>query len=226
MPIDMTTVAGMGTLRVGIVVPNPPFTGMPGGLDVDLAKAIADALGDQAEFVDYRTVDDVLEALGNGEVDCAAGGLTATDGRVAFAPPYLIAGQALAVDAENHPNVHSVDELDGLTVAVQRGSAAERFAARLKGSVKRCDQLDIDGCDAVVALAPVLTEYAKGRSGVDVVQKGLSVEHVALAVAGHDRQLLSRISLAQAELEEAGTLQQIRRRWLGSPYADQSLALH
>lgn len=223
----MTTVAGMGTLRVGIVVPNPPFTGMPGGLDVDLANAIADALGDQAEFVDYRTVDDVLGALGSGDVDCAAGGLTAGEGRVAFAPPYLIAGQALAVNAENHPNVHSVDELGGLTVAVQRGSTAEQYAAQLSDvSVKRCDHLDIDGCDAVVALAPVLTEYVKGRSDVDVVQKGLSVEHIALAVAGHDQQMLSRITVAQAELEEAGTLQQIRRKWLGNPYADQSLAVH
>jgi hypothetical protein len=52
------------------------------------------------------------------------------------------------------------------------------------------------------------------------------VEHIAIAVAGHDQQLLSRISVAQAELEEAGTLQQMRRKWLGNPYADQSLAVH
>jgi ABC-type amino acid transport substrate-binding protein len=200
---------------------------MPGGLDVDLMTAIADALGDHAEFVDYPNVDDAVDALSEGDVDCAVGGITAADDRAAFAPPYLISGQALALDATRHPQVHSVEELGGLTVAVQRGSTAEQYATRLREvSVKQCDHLDIDGCDAVVALAPVLAQYANSRPDVDVVQKGLTVEHIAVAVATHDQQMLSRISVAQAELEDAGTLQQIRRKWLGNPYADQSLAVH
>ncbi|HYJ55189.1 MAG TPA: transporter substrate-binding domain-containing protein, partial [Mycobacterium sp.] len=58
---------------------------------------------------------------------------------------------------------------------------------------------------------------------VDVVQRGLSVEHIAIAVAPADRTLAARLQVAQAELEEDGTLQRIRRKWLGNPYADQSL---
>lgn len=219
----------MGTLRVGIVVPNPPFTGTDGesGLDIDLMKAVAESLGDGVEFVDYGGADAVLDALEKGDVDCAAGGLTVTGDRAAFAPPYLITGQALAVDAEHHPHVRSVDDLDGLTVAVHRGSAAEQYATRLRaGSVAPRDALDIDGCDAVVALGPVLIELAKRLPSVDVVQTGLTVEDLAIAVAGHDQQMLSRITVAQAELEDAGTLQHIRRKWLGNPYADQSLAVH
>jgi hypothetical protein len=38
--------------------------------------------------------------------------------------------------------------------------------------------------------------------------------------------LLQRIATAQAELEDDGTLQAIRRKWLGNPYLDQSLAAH
>ena len=38
--------------------------------------------------------------------------------------------------------------------------------------------------------------------------------------------MLSRITVAQAELEADGTLQSIRRKWLGNPYADQRLAVH
>jgi hypothetical protein len=30
----------------------------------------------------------------------------------------------------------------------------------------------------------------------------------------------------QAELEDDGTLQRLRRKWLGNPYIDQSLAAH
>lgn len=223
----------MGMLRVGAVVPVPPFIGAqtdggdPAGLDVDLMTAIADSLGDDVRFVGYKTYDDLFKALDAGDVDCVAGGLTDTDERAAFAPPYLITGAALAVDARRHPQVHSVDELAGLTVAVRRGSAAERYVTGISGcAVEVRDDLDIGDCDGVIALAPVLTEYAGPLPGVDVVQKGLTVENVAIGVRPGDQQLLSRITVALAELEDAGTLQGIRRKWLGNPYADQRLAVH
>ena len=74
---------------------------------------------------------------------------------------------------------------------------------------------------------PVLTELVKlayrASPGVQVVQRGLSVEHIAIAVAVADQVLASRLQIAQAALEEAGTLQRIRRTWLGKPYVDQSV---
>jgi len=42
-------------------------------------------------------------------------------------------------------------------------------------------------------------------------------------VAVADQVLASRLQIAQAALEEAGTLQRIRRKWLGKPYVDQSV---
>ncbi|MFS0899020.1 ABC transporter substrate-binding protein [Mycolicibacterium litorale] len=221
----------MGTLRVGVVVPVPPFTdddgGDPTGLDVDLMRAVAMSMGDQVQFLAYEDHDGVFRALMSGDVDSAAGGLAVSDERAAFAPPYVITGQALAVDARRHPHVHSVDELEGLTVAVRRGSTAEQYVTQLRGAAVRvCDRLDTEGCDGMVALAPVLTAVSAHLPGVEVVQKGLTVEHIAIAVARHDQQMLSRITVAQAELEEAGTLQTLRRKWLGNPYADQSLAVH
>ena len=38
-----------------------------------------------------------------------------------------------------------------------------------------------------------------------------------------DQALAGRLRVAQAELEEDGTLQRIRRKWLGNPYVDQIL---
>ncbi len=58
-----------------------------------------------------------------------------------------------------------------------------------------------------------------------MVQRGLSVEDIAIAVAPGDQALLGRLQVAQAELEEDGTLQRLRRTWLGNPYADQSLGV-
>lgn len=237
----------MGTLRVGVAYPDPPFNGMPGdaGLDIDLMTVIADALGESVEFVPYEGADfdGIFDALAAGTFECVAAGTTVTPERerkATFAPPYLISGQALAVDTTRLPHVHSVDDLEGLTIGVQRGNTSEPIAQRLvddgkAAAVRRYDYADIrtalddlaDGrCDAVMKLGPVLAELVKPLTTVEVVQQGLSTEQIAIAVATHDARALSRITVAQAELEDAGTLQQIRRRWLGNPYADQSLAVH
>ena len=49
-------------------------------------------------------------------------------------------------------------------------------------------------------LAPVLTELVKPIAGVEVVQRGISVENIAIAVALADQGLLRHITAAQEEL--------------------------
>ena len=58
----------------------------------------------------------------------------------------------------------------------------------------------------------------------EVVQRGLSREEIAIAVAPANGPLLESITTAQAALEADGRLQGLRRKWLGNPYRDQSLA--
>ncbi|MGV0792557.1 ABC transporter substrate-binding protein [Mycolicibacterium sp. XJ1819] len=237
----------METLRVGAAVPAPPFNGMPGdtGLDIELMTELAQKLGATAEFgsVEGAEFDNLFAALNAGDYDCAASGISVTPARehmATFAPPYLISGQALAVDVTRRPRVRSVDDLAGLIIGAQRGDTGLALAERLvaegrAASVRTYDRGDAGAaladltngaCDALVTLAPTLAELVKPVSGVQIVQKGLTVEHIAIAVKRSDQALLGRLSVTQAELEQDGTLQRIRRKWLGSPYADQSLALH
>lgn len=236
----------MAILRVGAAFPDPPFNGMPddAGLDIDLMTAAAEKLGMAVEFVPYEGPDfnGIFDALNSGAFDCVAAGTTVTPERekkAAFAPPYLISGQSLAVDTNRLPNVHSVDDLEGLTIGVQQGNTsgpiaeklvADGKAARVKvydyGNIRAAlDDLTTGGCDAFMKLAPVLTELVKPVADVEVVQRGISTEDIAIAVGLEDQPLLTRISVAQAELEEDGALQRIRRKWLGNPYTDQSLAV-
>jgi polar amino acid transport system substrate-binding protein len=236
----------MKTLRVGVAYPDPPFNGMAegGGLDIDLMTAIADKLSVGVEFVAYDGSDfnGIFDALNSGTFDCVAAGTTVTSERetkAAFVPPYVISGQSLAVDTRRLPTVHSVDDLEGLTIGVQQGNTsapiaealvAEGKAAQVKvyayGDIRAAlDDLTAGGCDAFMKLAPVLTELVKPIRDVEVVQRGISTENIAIAVGRDDQELLARITVAQAELEEDGTLQRIRRKWLGNPYADQSLGM-
>ena len=236
----------MDTLRVGAFVSDPPFSGMTGGgLAVDLATAMGAALGLPVEPVAHEgpDVDGILASLAAGAFDCVIAGVvvTAERRRVAvFGPPYLVSDQALAVDAARHPAVRSVDDLVGLTVAVRRGSTGHSVAKRLLadgrvGAVHAFDDrdfrsvaggLEAAGCDALVALAPTLAKLVGPLPDVDVVQRGLSRDEVAVAVAPHDDRLLAQLVTAQEGLEADGSLQELRRKWLGNPYRDQSLAAH
>lgn len=236
----------MAVLTVGVAYPDPPFNGMPGdtGLDIEVMRALAAKLGDEVTFVGYdgADFDGIFDRLGAGEYDCVIAGTTVTPQRAAkaaFLPPYVISGQGLAVDTERLPHVRSVDDLAGLTIGVQRGNTSEAIAEGLvaEGKAARVRLYDYGaistaiadlgagGCDAVMKLAPVLAQLVRDVPGVEVVARGLSVEDIAIAVAPTDTALLARLQVAQAELEEDGTLQKLRRRWLGNPYVDQSVAV-
>lgn len=236
----------METLRVGAAFPDPPFNGMPDdtGLDIDLMTAIAEKLGATVEFIAYEGVDfnGIFDGLGSA-YECVTAGTTVTPDRekkAQFVPPYLISGQSLAVDTRRLPHVTSIDDLEGLTIGVQQGNTSQPIAERLVaagkaaavrvydyGSIRSAlADLTTGECDAFMKLAPVLNELVKPIPGVEVVQRGISVENIAIAVALGDQTLLGRLTVAQAELEEDGTLQRIRGKWLGNPYADQNLAVH
>lgn len=238
----------MTTLRAGVAYPDPPFNGVGahwGGLDIDLITAIGAAMGVPVQLVAYDGPDfeGIFDRLEAGDYDCVVAGTTVTAERArraAFAPPYLVSGQALAVDTGRLPAVRSVDDLAGLTIGVQRGNTSQPIAERLVAdgkakAVRVYDYGDIrtaladlttGGCDAVMKLAPVLAELVRTVPGVEVVQRNISREDIAIAVASHDHDMLERIAAAQAEVEDDGTLQRIRRKWLGNPYIDQSLAMH
>jgi ABC-type amino acid transport substrate-binding protein len=236
----------MAILRVGVAFPDPPFNGIAdGGLDIDLIDAVAAAMGMTVALVAYdgSDFDGIFDELGSGTYDCVIAGTTVTperQRRAAFAPPYLISGQSLAVDTERLPEVRSVDDLAGLTIGVQQGNTSQPVAEHLVaegkaaavrvydyGSIRTAlTDLSIGGCDAFMKLAPVLTELVRPLGGVEVVQRNISREDIAIAVSLGNDAMLQRIASAQAELEDDGTLQGMRRKWLGNPYIDQSLAAH
>jgi ABC-type amino acid transport substrate-binding protein len=230
-------------LRVGAAFPDPPFNGAKndGGLDISMMQAIGDELAAKVEFIAYSGADfnGIFAGLNAGDYHCVAAGTTVTPerARVAlFCEPYLISGQSLAVDVTRLPQVRSVDDLAGLTIGVQQGNTSQPIAQKLvvqgkAGAVRVYDyghirnavhDLTTGGCDAFMKLAPVLTELVRPVQGVEVVQRGISVERIAVAVPLSDHELRARINAAQAHLEATGRMSEIRRTWLGSPQLDQS----
>jgi hypothetical protein len=156
-----------------------------GGLDIDLMTEIAESLRATVEFIAYedRDFNGIFDALNVGDYDCVAAGTTMTPDRekkAAFAPPYLISGQSLAVDTRRLPHVRSIDDLGGLIIGVQQGNTSEPIAERLVAEGKAAavrvydygtirsalTDLTTGGCDAFMKLAHVLTELDKPITSV------------------------------------------------------------
>src|SRR4051794_12460928 len=109
------SVAALPVLKVGAALPDPPFelmqNGKPAGFDIALMQLIAARIGRSWQLVPYDGSDfnGIFDGLNSGAFDCVASGATITPGRqkiADFCNPYVVSGQSLVVDPQQHPDVH------------------------------------------------------------------------------------------------------------------------
>ena len=135
---DLTYVQDKGTLVVGITYFEPMDYKAEGsdewiGFDADMAKAFAESLGVTAEFIEI-TWDYKVEELESNNIDCVWNGMTLTDevtSAMATSTPYCTNYQVLVYPADQAAEFENLTSLEGLTVAVESGSAGENAAEAL-----------------------------------------------------------------------------------------------
>ena len=118
-----------GTLSIGSDIAYAPFefyeegTETADGVDVDLAKALAAALGVDAEFVNTGW-DGIIPALQSEDFDALMSAMTITEDRSAEIDfvAYITVGTGIVVPTGNPDGITGLDDLCGMTVAVQVGT--------------------------------------------------------------------------------------------------------
>ena len=128
--------APQGVLRVAINYGNPVLAqkgedGLPQGVSVALAKALAQELGVQAQLITFDAAGKVFAALEQKTWDVAFLAIEPVRAeQIAFSEPYVIIEGTYLVAADS-PYVH-VDDLDqpGLKLAVGKGAAYDLFLSR------------------------------------------------------------------------------------------------
>ena len=236
MSVSTTT---SGFLTVGSALPDPPFEfvdhGNSAGFDIEWMQAIAAELSLQWRLVPFQGADfnDIFRGLASSRADCVASGTTVTPERekiAAFCEPYLRSGQSLVCNIEATPDVHSVDDLRGMVLAVQKGNTSEPVAFRLKSEGRvadvrvyayhdigtMLDDLDAARIGAVMKLAPVMHWFVRDRPNLRVVQENITDESLAVAVSPGNGTLRQAINEAQSRLVANGTLSRLTKKWLGS----------
>ncbi|MGB3294042.1 MAG: amino acid ABC transporter substrate-binding protein [Phormidesmis sp.] len=130
----LQTVLDRGTLVCGVEGSIPGFSFVEGGeysgLDVDTCKAVAAALFDDPEAVEFRDLDSTerFEALKGGEVDMLARNTTWTISRdtsvgMEFAPTTFFDGQGMLVRADS--GITGLEGFEGKSVCVETGTTTE-----------------------------------------------------------------------------------------------------
>ena len=128
---DMAYVVDKGTLVVGITDFEPmDYKDENGdwiGFDADMAKAFAESLGVEAEFVEIDWDNKALELEGK-SIDCVWNGMTLTDevtSSMECTDAYLNNAQVVVVPKSEADKYQDTDSLKNLSFAVEAGSAGE-----------------------------------------------------------------------------------------------------
>lgn len=161
---DMEYVKGKGTLVVGITDFEPMDYKGDGdewiGFDADMAKAFAESLGVEAEFVEIDWDNKIMELDGK-TIDCVWNGMTLTDevtSSMECSNAYCNNAQVVIVPSDVADKYQDTDSLSDLSFAVEAGSAGEAAVA----------DLDLE-YTSVKAQSDALMEVAAGTSGAAVI---------------------------------------------------------
>lgn len=161
---DMAYVQDKGTLIVGMTDFNPmdykDENGEWIGFDADMAKAFAESLGVEVEFLEINW-DNKLMELDTKGIDVIWNGMTINDevkAGASVSEPYCRNGQVVVVPADKAEDYQTVESLSGLNFAVENGSAG---AAQL-------DALNLSYV-AKTTQADALMEVASGASDACVI---------------------------------------------------------
>ena len=161
---DLAYVQDKGTLVVGITEFEPmDYQNTDGewiGFDADMAKAFAEYLGVEVEFLEINWDNKLMELDAKG-VDAIWNGMTITDevtSGASVSEPYCNNGQVVVLSAGKAADYQDVDSLSGLNFAVENGSAG-------------AGQLDALGIAYVAKTtqADALMEVASGASDACVI---------------------------------------------------------
>ncbi len=120
-------------LRIGTNAEYPPFEFKNGdqfaGVDMDLAKAIAEKMGVQYEIIDMD-FDALIPSLTSKKIDLAMSAITITDERkqqVDFSLPYYIANQVIIAKNESTVKIEKLEDLAKYKVGAQNGTTGQIY---------------------------------------------------------------------------------------------------
>ena len=220
-----------GTLRVGVDASHAPLAGKPAdnpsadiiGIDVDVARYLADQMGLKVEIIDVGN--DPAAALDGGKVDVVLGvDSSEDDGTYWKSEPYLVTGVALFGTSTES----SVPTLDSKPKIAAQGSTTSSWRVTnlfgdgslvTQNNLKAAFEAMNSGAARYVASDAVVGTYVAHVNGYNekIVALLEDPNGFCAAVASNNTDLQGAVASAINKLTSGGIIDIIESQWLGEP---------
>lgn len=198
------------------------------GFDVEVAAAIAEKLGVEAEFKEVA-FDGGLTGVSTGTFDMMANGVDVTPDREEtydFTDPYAY-DHAVVVTLATNDSISSFEDLNGLTTANSAGSTYEAMGIQYGATVSNVDTLGetmtlvLNGTvDATINAMTSAQDYINTTGTSDLKVAAVDSETtkyaIPLAKGSDNDSLREAINQAISELRAEGKLSEISNKYFGA----------
>jgi len=228
-------VVDKGTIRVAVLPDFPPFSvqnasGDFEGYEVDIAKALAEAMDVELELVSTDGASR-LPLLKADRADVNISSWTATDERakaVGYTIPYVADGASVLF--REGTDIQGYDDLAGKTVSVTRGSTNDLIMTedfkdtkitRFESIADAIAALKAGKVDAAVeGRATVKQEAEKEGDLVALDQPPLRPSLIAMGALPDDQKWINYLNNFIRNLNASGTNQELYDKWFGEDLPD------
>ena len=220
-------------VRVGMSGSQPPFVmkdrkGKLIGFEVDMAQALADAMGAKLKIV-QKPFAELLPTLERGDVDLVMSGMTMTAERslsFAFVGPYYVSGKSLLTQDEVLARTERTTELnrENLTLVALEGSTSQLYVKSDLPKAKLLTAPDYDAAikmvlsgkaKAMVADLPacVVTMLRFPSKGLTTSSALLTLEPIGVAMPLDDPVLEKYVTNILEAMEATGQIEESKKYW-------------
>ncbi|MDE7285100.1 MAG: transporter substrate-binding domain-containing protein [Lachnospiraceae bacterium] len=222
-----------GTLTFGTSSDFPPFEFITDngiidqydGIDIAIAKQIADESGMTATIVDME-FEALLDALQNDQIDVVIAGMTVSDERLEqadFSIPYYTATQVMIVKEDSR--IFTASDIKDKRICVIQGYTGESclsnmgyFYASYPSGTDVITKLLNGDCDVFVIDSVTARKYVQDNPGLKIVEDpdAFESEEYAIAVKKGNTELLDKINtIIEARIED-GTIADLGIKYTGA----------
>lgn len=225
-----------GELRIGVFLQYKPLmfkndAGEPDGFDIDIGKALAEAMGVEVVFVE-SSWDGIIPGLLAGKYDIVISAMARTPERalaVNFSEAYYYHSMAFAYREEDADRFENIEAFDDAAVSIIVGDAShltmERFFPNAEiSNYNTADEamlaMQTGKTDASVASTLYVLQYVEEHDGLNIREIDLPGAALPGAIAmrpgaGGDH-LVKFINLTLRHMKDTGKYDEIYSKWFPS----------
>lgn len=227
--------SGDDTLRVGMDLRFFPFTGMdksgmPSGVEVDIAQALAEYLDKDVEIVNTE-FSILIPALQSGEIDIIIGSLTITEDRektVDFSNPYFYEKIVALVNkdfaqANNINDSMPVEDFFGIedtrfigitgSVAVSIPQSYGYNVQNVTTEAVAEREITTGSADVLVGAYTLYGMNNTNKKTTVMYKKAIEASKTGMAVKDGSNELLEKVNSFIAQMETSGLNDRLRNDW-------------